>query len=52
MWVFTKFNQLLDHKSNFHKQKELNGGVGAFPGGPVAKTPRFHCKGFNLWWEN
>ena len=25
-----------------------------FPGGPVVKTPRFHCRGrrFDPWWGN
>ena len=37
-------------KSQSHKLS----GLGDFPGGPVAKTPFFHCRGngFDPWLEN
>ena len=32
--------------------KVRNGDFGDFPGGPVVRTPCFHCRrhGFNPWW--
>ena len=36
------------------KKRVLKRALRGFPGGPVVRTPRFHCRGcrFNPWWRN
>ena len=44
--------ELLETNSQQLQKRTDENHLGDFPGGPVVKTPHFHCRGhrFNPWW--